>query len=252
MVQMALSEVLAKYRSVYNTFTTWAQLRKDVEADPYAGSTLAALVAELRAQGSFRKPVLLGRYEEWEYDFDADDESNDVLTAAYDAVLDGTKRLLAHVIVGNQEVEVQLIAAGESIPRETELDRYSVSTEVIVPLPLINRTHPELTLSGAKADEDKELDFWEALMSVRLNAEVWLTDQTSGSQRQGDEVRYSMVWDTTAFAVPKPLINNAVLARLRDLGFDVSRVRVHSKLEDWSGDAPVEVEQVDIRHLLAG
>lgn len=244
---MRLNELVGNYRSIYGGFESWDQLLTDVSANFYESWALDALVEDLQSHGSFRNPVVIGRGQRWA-DADEDPEAPD---STFPAVLDGTKRVLAHMVLGLESVQVDdrtesgFVVGGD-------LDRYTMSTKVEIPLPLISVRGSALTIPEQPVDEDAEMDLWDGIMSLRVNDEHWLSALTSGSQREDGALRYSLAWDVDALRVPVPLINNAMLAQIRSFGFDVSRIKVHTIIEDWQKDAPVEVEQGALRHLLSG
>jgi hypothetical protein len=250
---MDLSQITARYRSIYGGFESWEQLLEEVQANPFEARALELLAADLQAAGSFREPVVLGIEEEREEepeDFEAEDDL-EAERPTYAAVLDGTKRVLAHLLTGISEVKVKDLGETPFV-LGGDMDRYYVSTSVEFDLPLVNEREALLSVPAQPVDQQAELDLWDGLLSLRVTDDVWLSVLTSGSQHKGESLRYSMTWDSKAISVSKDEIKAALLAQLEAFGFDTSGTRVDTKIEDWAQDAPIEVEQTTLHNLVSG
>lgn len=195
---ISLAELLT-FKNVYREDANWAGLLTDFQRSPADWHTVQQLAAELHRDQFFREPVYVGYPE-------PDDHSEQW-------VFDGTHRACAYLLVGAPKVEVEFEEEGDGEWRESEA---SVQT-VIRPL----GDYAPAVEGGSAAGIT---GLWQALLSMRVDSDVWLTSDMSTTGQ--DPVEVTVFWDSGALDISAALITECAKSQLAHFGFDTSRLEL--------------------------
>lgn len=178
--------------------------------DPIESETVNELVKDLKAGVPLRRPVTLG--EATIHDID------DVPT-----VVDGTHRVVAHIVAEVDEVPVEFYVERdeeESEPETVQLDPTEfLETKVVFSEPL---------------DEYETDMIFSILRSMKISEEVWLTSSVGSGRNQ----EFTTIWDlyddeyefTTEFM---ETVNAAARERLNRFGFVSKDFTVETEAVPW-------------------
>lgn len=201
-----LSQLLT-FKSVYREDDNWAALLVEMQADPVHWRVVQQLAEELRRNRFFREPVYVGK-----------DPESDPPDAHW--VFDGTHRTCAYLLAGASEAEVLF---------EEDDDSGWVEPKWLVETRIIGENGYMMDYEG----EDEEPSLWSALMSLRVNDEIWLTSDTSSGNDEG----LTVFWDSDAPKVSDAQINALAIAQLSSFGFDMSKLTITTarRINDLEG-----------------
>jgi hypothetical protein len=234
---MKLDELVNNYRSMAPSFKSWQITLEEMLADPFERFTVEGLAAELKEHGFFRKPVMLGAYEQWADDSKTEDE--DVLLSTEPAVENGTHRVCAHLLAGVDDVHVHHLINREAATYNDEVVDgiwRMASTEIVIDIPFKN-VNEELSITE-HSPADADFNIWEALMSLRLSDEHWTTSDSAGSRRDGNKLFYDMTWDGEALLEPYDVLNQKLVAKLEHFGFVMKNLTIRTFTETYDEDDP--------------
>lgn len=208
---MLLSELKAKYAPIYPDDHTWEATVKFIMGDPIESETVNELVKDLKAGIPIRKPVTLGEA--------TINKIDDVPT-----VVDGTHRVVAHIVAEVDEVPVEFYIESddeeEPEPEPVQLDPTEfLETKVVFSEPL---------------DEYETDMIFSILRSMKISDEIWLTSSVGSGRNQ----EFTTIWDlyddeyefTAEFM---ETVTSAARERLNRFGFDSKQFTVETETVSW-------------------
>jgi hypothetical protein len=199
---MLLSVLLETYNPVYPNGGSWEDTKNLLLSDKIEANIVHTLAEELTRDKQFKEPIRIGMgYGSLNPNNPNAEEEDDWLEVPY--VLNGTHRVVAHMITGIQEVKVLNDADIEDEDTESESYYPWLETEI----QLAEDHHFVI---------DDDLVFG-ALRSFRLNPTTWVeADLISGSIEHG---KCSLVWHDLVDLVDFNELNVALQQRMESLGY---------------------------------
>lgn len=196
---MRLSFLIDNYQPVYPEPYNWDSTVAYMMSDPTEKKTVLLLLAVLEKEGKFREPVSLGTAE-----FDEDVEVF--------AVVNGTHRVVAHILHGDPEAEVFTLREEDRPEYDWENDTSTgLSTSFLFAQPL-----------------DDELFFdrlFGLLRSFPVTEELWMTSDVTSSRLE----HYESMWDITNPTEEQvQLVHDTVLRLIEEDKFPIPYLEVHT------------------------
>lgn len=206
---MLLSELKAKYAPIYPDDHTWEATVKYIMMDPIESDTVKELVKDLKAGIPLRKPVTLGEATIHNID--------DVPT-----VVDGTHRVVAHIIAEVDEVPVEFYVENDD---ESEAETAQVNpTECL-----------ETKVVFSEPLDDYGIDMvFSVLRSMKISEEIWLTSSVGSGRNQ----EFTTIWDLydDEYEFTSEFMESVTVAareRLTRFGFDSNEFTVKTETVPW-------------------